>query len=215
MKYFLVEGGVVLWIILFLGLVALAVFFERYFHLHRIKIDYGYFLTGIFNILEKGNLREAIEICESTPGPISQITKISIMHINENSEQLHKLLREAIIREIAKMERRIVIVSFVSRVTPLLGLFGTVIGLIELLLHFQSQGDIVRVIDVSRGLMKALVTTAGGLLVAIPCYGAFTLLEVKIDRLIDDMERASVDLVSFITRLKSVKSGSENGSVKP
>ena len=90
----------------------------------------------------------------------------------------------------------------------MLGLLGTVLGLVEFLLVMDAQVPLVQSADMLGGLLRALVTTAAGLMVAVPCYAMFNLLVIKIDRIVLDMERAGSDIVAF---LAGSRSGEEKG----
>jgi biopolymer transport protein ExbB len=97
------------------------------------------------------------------------------------------------------MERRLVVLATVAHVAPLLGLLGTILSMIESLVRMQQQAPLVHGGDLTGGLLRALITTAAGLMVAIPCYAAFNLLVVKIDRILLDMERSASEVVAFLT----------------
>lgn len=200
------QGGPVLWLILASGLAAFIVFIERALYLHRARIKSDDFLKGIFNILTRNNIAEALTICEETPGPVAYIIKTAILHRNENNDAVRSALADTSLAEISRMERRLVVVATVAQIAPLLGLLGTVLGMVEALLIIQQQVPLVQSADIIRGVMRALVTTAAGLTVAIPCYAAFNLLVIKIDRIVLDMERAASEIVVFLTGSDS-KSG--------
>ena len=97
------------------------------------------------------------------------------------------------------MERRLVVVATVAQIAPLLGLLGTVIGMVETLMVMRPHGELVQSLDVMDGMIRALITTAAGLIVAIPCHVSFNLLVVKIDRIVLDMERAASDIVAYLS----------------
>ena len=192
-------GGPALWLCLACGLVAFGVFIERSLHLHRARIKAEDFLKGIFNILKRGNVREALTICEETPGPVAYVVKTAILHQHENRDSLREAVEDVGLSEISRMERRLVVIATVAQIAPLLGLLGTVLGLVEMLLVLQQQAPLIQSADVTRPMMKALIATAGGLTVAIPCYVAFNMLVIKIDRIVLDMERAKSEIVGFLT----------------
>lgn len=202
-------GGSVVWICLLLGVVAFIVFVERSLHLHRARIRSEDFLKGVFNILRRRNTNEAVAICDETPGPVAFLLKTAILHRDEGRDIMREAMEDASAAETSRMERRLVVIATVAQVAPLLGLLGTVLGMVELLIVLQHQAPLVQSADVSGGLMKALLSTAAGLMVAIPCYAAFNLLVVKIDRIVLDMERAKTEIIGF---LRSQESGAENGS---
>lgn len=191
-------GGPVLWIILAGGLLAFGVFVERALQLHRARIRSDDFLKGIFNVLKRKNTAEALAICEDTPGPVAYVVKTAILHRDDSKDTLRRVIEDTSAAEVSRMERRLVVVATVAQVAPLLGLLGTVIGMVESLLVMQAQLPLVHSADIMSGMMRALVTTGAGLMVAIPCYAAFNLLVVKIDRIVLDMERSASEIVAFV-----------------
>jgi biopolymer transport protein ExbB len=191
------RGGVVVWTILGMGLLAFGVFIERALHLHRARIRSEDFLKGIYNILTRKNISEAVAICEETPGPVAHIAKTAILHRDYDAADLRTAVDDAGVSEISRMERRLVVVASVAQLAPLMGLLGTVLGMVELMIVLQNQ-VIVQSADIMGGMLKALIATGAGLCVAIPCHAAFNLLIVKIDRIVLDMEKASSEIVAFI-----------------
>jgi biopolymer transport protein ExbB len=198
LTYLFQQGGPVFLVIMVCGVVAFLVFIERALHLHRARIKSDDFLKGIMNILKRNNITEALAICEETPGPVAYVVKTAVLHRNDNRETLRSAVDDAGVSEISRMERRLVVVSSVAQIAPLLGLLGTVLGMVDSLLIMQHKLPLLASGDVLSGLMIALITTSAGLLVAIPCYVAFNLLVIKIDRIVLDMERASSEIVAFL-----------------
>ncbi|HAS81879.1 MAG TPA: biopolymer transporter ExbB [Verrucomicrobia bacterium] len=191
-------GGAVAWCIVASGVAALYVFIERSLSLHRARIRYSDFLSGMFNVLGKGNIKEALALCDETPGPVAYLVKVAILYRDAEKEDLYRTLRDAAAAEISRMERRLVVITTVAQVAPLLGLFGTILGILQGAITLQSQGPLVQSANLLDGLLISLATTAIGLGVAIPCYAAFNLLVIKIDRIVLDMERTRYEIVSFL-----------------
>jgi biopolymer transport protein ExbB len=203
-------GGPILWIILFGGALAFGVFIDRALYLHRARIRSDDFLKGIFTVLRRKNVTEALAICEDTPGPVAYIVKTAILHRNDSKDTLREVVDDIGGAEISRMERRLVVVATVAQISPLLGLLGTVIGMVESLIVMQAQTPLIHSADVLGGMMSALITTGAGLMVAIPCYAAFNLLVVKIDRIVLDMERTASEVVAFLSGPDSVFTDSSN-----
>ena len=197
--YLLREGGPVCWIILACGVLAFVVFVERGLHLHRARIKYDDFLKGILNILRRQNIHEALTICDETPGPVAYLVKTAILHRDATKDAIRSAVDDASMAEISRMERRLVVIATVAQTAPLLGLLGTVLAMVQGLLVLQQQTRILQTADIMGLLMQALICTGAGLTVAIPCYAAFNLLVVKIDRIVLDMERAASEIVGFLT----------------
>lgn len=200
MLEFLHSGGPVLWLILALGAIALVVFLERSLQLHRDRIDSTDFLQGIFNALGRGNDREALALCEETPGPVARLASIAIRRRAAPRERLLQELDQAGSAEVARMERRLAFLSLIAQSTPVLGLLGTVLGILRSLLAWRAALPLAASAGIADGLVSAAVTTAAGLAVALPCYLGFNVLVVKIDRLVLDMRDAASECVWFLDR---------------
>ena len=206
---FFATGGPILWCIFVSGVVAFGVFIERALHLHRARIRSGDFLKGIFNVVGRNNIAEALTLCEDTPGPVAYIVKTAILHRANGKEDLRSIVHEAGLAEISRMERRLVVIATIAQIAPLLGLLGTILGMVEGLLVLQAEAPLIQSAHVMAALMRSLLTTGAGLMVAIPCYVAFNLLVIKVDRIVLDMERAGSEVVAF---LGEQASGSGGGS---
>jgi biopolymer transport protein ExbB len=192
------QGGVILWVIVACGLVALGVFMERLLHLHRARIKSEDFIAGICNNLRRGNLREALVICDETPGPVAEIVRAAILNREGGKEAIRMAVENAGRTEISRMERRLAALATMAQVAPLLGLLGTVLGMIQSLRVMRAAAPLVQPGDVMGGLMQALAVTAAGLAVAAPCYVAFNFLLGKVEKIVLDMERAASDIIAFL-----------------
>ncbi len=194
------EGGPVFWVIVFTGLTSVAVFLERLMHLRRARIHYADFLEGVFNILAKGNVREALALCDEAPGPVAHLMRMAITHRDEPREVLRNVLDNAGHAEISRMERRLGVLATIVQVAPLLGLLGSLLGVLETVLVLRGQAPLVQSVDVTGGLVRALIASIAGLMVAVPAHAMFNLLAIRIDRIVLDMEQASGEIVSFMGR---------------
>ncbi len=201
--YLFETGGPIVWIILVGGVGAFLVFLERSLSLHRARIDYGDFLRGIFNCLEQekpgqAHIREALTLCDETPGPVASMARMAISRRDASVYDLDRTLQDTAAAEISRMERRLVVIAMVTQMAPLMGLFGTVLGILEGVMVLTMQGPLVQSANLVDALLLSLSTTAVGLGVAIPCYGAFNILVIKIDRIVLDMERTRHEMVAFL-----------------
>lgn len=205
---FINAGGPVLWLILIAGVASVAVFLERLMHLRRARIRYDDFLAGVFNVLEKGNVQEAMALCEEAPGPVAHIARTAIKHRNESASDLRHLLVDAGHFETSRMERRLGVLATIVQIAPLLGLLGSLLGVLETVLVLRQQMPLVKSVDITEGMVRALISAIAGLMVAIPAYGMFNLLVIRIDRLVLDMEQAGNDIVTFFKNWKPGQSTS-------
>ncbi len=194
------QGGPVFWLIVALGVTSVIVFFERLLHLRRAQIDYNDFLKGVCNVLENGHIDEAMMICEETPGPVAAVTLTAIRHRQSSHEALREAVDNTGRAEMSRLERRLASLAVICQIAPLLGLLGTLLGVIRIVQTMNEQAPVVQSTDLTAGLMQALVATVAGLLVAVPCHVMYTMLMVRIERIVLDMEACASEIVAFITK---------------
>ena len=196
----LAQGGPVFWLLVGLGIAAVIVFFTRLLHLRRAQIDYADFLKGVCNVLENGGVEEAMMICEDTPGPVAAVTLTAINHRLSARETLLEAVDNTGRAEMSRLERRLAFLAITCQIAPLLGLLGTLLGVVSVVQTINTQAPIVQSTDLTSGLMRALVATIAGLLVAIPCHVMYMLLMVRIERIVLEMEAAAAEVVAYLTR---------------
>jgi len=197
--YSLAQYGFVFWIIVILGIDSFVTFLTRMLQLRRAQIDYADFIKGICNVLKNGNVDEAIMICEETPGPVAAVVLTAIRHRHADSNALREAVDNAGRAEISRMERRQAAISITCQIAPLLGLLGTLFGVLKIVHAAHAQSPLVQSVDLTTGLMQALVSTIAGLLVAIPCHAMYAILMVRIERIVIDMEAAAAEIVAYLT----------------
>lgn len=195
----LFEGGIVVWIIFIIGGIGMILMLERFLFYHRAQINSTEFLNGVRNVLKRNNFVEAISICDATPGPVPHIVKTAILNRSRDPEQLKEIVRETSLSEIPHLESRLNIITVIAQIAPLLGLFGTVIGVIELFNIVQHQGFFIHPGIFAEKIWKALVSTAVGLGVAIVCYAGHSVLTISLNNIIADMEKAAVEIINTLT----------------
>ncbi len=206
------SGGPVMWLILAGGLIALTVFLERFFHLHRAQIKVDDFLNGITTNLTRGNDLEAVTICDQTPGPAAHLVRTALLHRADPPDELVRAVRQTGITEIPRLERHMNLLITLAQVLPMLGLLGTVIGLLSMLAALQAGSPLAEIGDLSGGLWQALLTTAAGLTTGIPAYAGYHFLVSRVESIALDMEQAAGEIVFFLTHPDSAEGGSADES---
>lgn len=193
------SGGPVMWIILTGAFLALVIFLERFFHLHRAQIKVDDFLNGITTNLSHGNDLEAVTICEQTPGPAAHLVRTALLHRNEPKDRLILAVQQAGIREIPRLERHTNLLITLAQILPLLGLFGTVLGLLQMLAALKAGSPLAQIGDLAGGLWTALLTTAAGLGGGIPAYASYHFLIGRVESIALDMEQTAEEIVYYLT----------------
>src|SRR5512138_1585108 len=166
------HGGPVLWLILLVSAVAVVVFIERFLHCHRAQINSTEFLNGVRTVLKRNNVVEALSICEATPGPVARLVRTAILNREHGRERVREALEEAGLAEVPRLEEKLNLLATIAQLAPLLGLLGTVLGLMDTFGSMQNAGLHAQMRDLSGGVWKALVCAAAGLAVAIPAHAA-------------------------------------------
>ena len=196
---YLVEGRFVIWLILLTGAVAMVVFFQRFLHYHRAQINSTEFLNGVRNVLRRDNVVEAISICDATPGPVSRLVKTAIVNRDHGRDRIREAIEEAGLVEVPRLEEKLNLMATIAQLAPLLGLFGTVLGFIQIFRQMQEAGIYAHWGQLSAGVWNALICTAAGLAVAIPTHAAYNYLVSRVNSIVLDMERAASEIVNIVT----------------
>ena len=211
-KEILLVGGPVMWLILACSVVALFIFLEKLFYLHRIQVNVGDLVRGLINVLKRGNIVESVSLCDDTPGPAAHVLRSAILSYEQGEEDIAQSIQDAALSEIPRLESRMNILATIAYIAPLLGLLGTVFGMIEVFRQINEVGAFVNSKNLAKGIGEALYTTAGGLCVAIPCYIAYNYLVSRIEAIILDMEKAASEILYFFKHTNPGENGkSETG----
>ena len=195
---FLSQGGPMIWLIVAASAVAVVVFIERVLHFHRAQINSMEFLNGVRNVLKRDNVVEAISICDATPGPVARLVKVAILSRERGRDGVREALEEAGLVEVPPLEHKLNLLATIAQISPLMGLLGTVLGFIQIFSKMQSQQTLVTMQDLSGGVWQALICTAAGLAVAIPCYAAYNYLVSRVNGIVLDMEKAATEITHIL-----------------
>ena len=131
------DGGPVMWVILLCSFIALFIFLEKWLQFHREQINANELLKGLTNVLKRDGYIEAITLCDNTPGPIARVLVAIILSCQRGDKDLRQAVEDANLEEIPKLERHMNILGTIGYIAPLLGLLGTVVGMMH---AFQEMG---------------------------------------------------------------------------
>jgi len=196
------RGGPVMWVIFLCSVIALAVVIERIFQLRRSGIDSDKFMNKISNLLKRNKILEAIEMCNQTPGPFPQVMKAGILKHDRSRPEIREAIEDAATGEIPSLEKNLNVLATIAHITPLLGLLGTVIGMLSCFQIIEQKSTALQPVnprDLAGGIWQALLATVFGLCVAIPTYVAYNYLASKVNGFITDMEKNATDLVNLLS----------------
>ena len=199
-----ISGGPVFWLLATLAVAAVVIFFERFFELRRVQIDWQDFVKGVINVLASGNADEALAICEDTAVPVANVVATAIRHRDASARVLREAVDSQGRAEIGRLDRRLAALAIIGQIAPLIGLLGTVVGFIKTVLIVNSQELVARA-DLLNASMEALLAAALGLGVAIPVAVMYGMLRVRMERIVVEMEAAASQITGYISTREAKK----------
>ncbi|OIO34638.1 MAG: hypothetical protein AUJ70_00660 [Candidatus Omnitrophica bacterium CG1_02_40_15] len=180
---FLMKGGFLMWPILLCSLISVTIILERLYKLHRARIKIPNILSRVKNLLKEGRADEALKLCESVNDPVAHILAIGIRIRKRSLEEQEKMISRAGSKIIRQLEKNLRGLAIIGNIAPLMGLLGTVTGMIKAFIKIQELGGRVDASVLAGGIWEALITTAAGLSVAIPTLVAYHYFESKVDNI--------------------------------
>lgn len=202
MFYYLKVGGPILIVLLFLSILALALISERSycFYKNKDKVKPG-FRKELKILLENSNYNGAIDYSKTEKGILGKIiTKFLIRYcIDEDYKNTDELVREIEIEEMEPLEKNIHILGIIAYTAPMIGLLGTVTGMIQafnnMAIHGAGDPNVV-----AGGISQALLTTAFGLIIAIPAIIAYNIFNKKLEKISDEVEKLTTSIINTVKR---------------
>ncbi|MCK9265799.1 MotA/TolQ/ExbB proton channel family protein [bacterium] len=200
---FFIKGGLIMIPILLCGILALGIIIEKIISLRSSGFDNEKFIKQIEEILKKRKIKESLALCDSIDKPVPRIIKAGLMKSDRSREEIKESIDDASSYEIPLLEKYLGVLATIATVAPLLGLLGTVTGLIRAFMVIQSKGGLVNPGDLAGGIWEALVTTVGGLIVAIPAYIAYNYFVTRVNNIVMQMEKSASRLMDILFLIKS------------
>jgi biopolymer transport protein ExbB len=163
----------------------------------------GDLLFGLRNLIKNKAYAEALSECAATPGPAARVIHSAIRRYAAPRTELREIVQESGQLEVPKLEKHLAVLLTVAYIAPLIGLLGTVLGLVDTFVQINRAGGFATVAEISQGVYEALITSAAGLMVAIPAFVFYSHLRAYAKSLMHDMESAGIEIVNTICDLRS------------
>jgi biopolymer transport protein ExbB len=225
MKY-MIDGGVFMWPILFLGILALGVIIERFRALMMLNTRAEELRSKVRGLLENDEVEEALQLCDREQGPVPAILAAGLRKYlvarrlgydaAKIEEQVVKGMDDYSIHIVAAMEKHLPILATVSSAAPMLGFLGTVEGMVfsfDEIVRMHVQQDIV--LSAASGIMVSLLTTVLGLLVGLPAFIAFNYFTSAINEFVLDVEESAAELIEAVTLQLALTGNQGHAVAKP
>lgn len=185
------DGGFVMWPLLIFSILSVIFILERWLALRRAKINVNEFLAKTRKeLIVNRSVKNAIKVCEEYRGPVPSILKAGLLKYGQPREDVERTIENAALYEMGRLEKNLVWLASIANVAPLLGFFGTVVGMIK---SFEAlaEAGLSNPGLVAAGISEALITTAAGLFVAIPAQLAYNFFMSRINTFVRDIETSS------------------------
>lgn len=192
---YVAAGGWVGWIIIFMSFVGLALIIEHAVNIKRDRIVPPQLIDEIEGMFENEEYQEALELCESEPNYLTNVLAAALPKINQGFDTMKSAMADVADEEAIKLQQKISYLSLVGNIAPMLGLFGTVTGMIAAFQTIARIGAAVTPADLADGIAVALVTTFQGLLVAIPCSIGYFVFRNKVVRVVLELDAIADEFV--------------------
>lgn len=196
------NGDGFMWPILITLIVGLAIALERIITLNRADINTRKFIVKVKQALEDGGVSAAEDVCAATRGPVASVFQAGLMRHNEGIDAVEKAVVSYGSIEMSFLERGLVWLSLLISLAPMFGFLGTVWGMVQAFDAIEAAGDISPSL-VAGGIKVALLTTVFGLITAIILQFFYNYIVSKVDRIVVDMEEASIELIDSLEMLRA------------
>lgn len=191
--------NIILIVIGFCSILSFTIFIERLMHLKKSEIDTNSFIIQLRKSINDGNIIEAVQTCETTGGTISNIVKAGLSKHNRGKEDIENAMEISGMIEIAQLEKNAKILSIIAHIAPLIGLLGTVLGFIQAFSEMRMSGLVdISATRIGEAMEYALVTTAAGLVVAIPSVLAYNYIVSRIEGFVLEIQTTSSEIVDLL-----------------
>ncbi|MGM0507718.1 MAG: MotA/TolQ/ExbB proton channel family protein [Fusobacteriota bacterium] len=193
-------GGFLVYIIILFSILGLGVVIERVIYFSWVETgNYDGLKEEVKDLIAVNDFESAEIVCQNHDSSVSKIIETVISNRNRKKEVLDDKIKEVALDQIPVLEKFMWILSTTAHVTPLIGLLGTVTGMIKAFNVIAIQG-VGKPEMLAEGISQALITTAAGLTVAIPALVCYNFLNKKIDSIINEMEKSSVEFLDLLGR---------------
>jgi len=198
----IIRGGWLMLPIILCSIISLAIIIERFLYFSTIKMSTISLLPQVFGFIREGKIEEALKVCERLPSFLAKVLKAGIYHYNQPKEVVKEAMEAASLEEFPKLEKNLNFLNMIAHISPLLGLLGTVVGMVKCFYVIEQKAaayGVVNPSDLASGIWEALLTTAAGLCVAIPTILAYNYFVHRVNLYILATEKASSELIEIFS----------------
>jgi len=202
------KGGPIMWPLLLLSVLGVTVAIWRWMAIRAATQNIPSLLSSLRERLLAYDTDGAVQVCDRHPGPVSNIVRAGLLKFGRPKDEVELSLQDASAHELAVLERGLPLLATVAMVAPLLGFLGTVTGMINSFDALASVG-LNNPAAVASGISEALITTAAGLIIAIPVQMAYNYFLTRVNGTVRSMESAANLVLDALSELRAARSATD------
>lgn len=192
------KGGWIMIPIFALSIIAIWIFFERFYAIRRASKQDNNFMNRIKDYIHDGKIDSALSLCESNDTPVSRMISKGIKRIGRPLNDVNAAIENIGNLEVSKLENNLPTLATVAGAAPMIGFLGTVMGMIQAFYAMANAGNNIDVSLLADGIYTAMVTTVAGLIVGIIAYFAYNILVAKIEKIVFTMEATTTEFMDLL-----------------
>jgi biopolymer transport protein ExbB len=192
------KGGPLVWVLMALAFFGFVCVVERLFFFHRARINVSALLVGLAVHISRRAFAEALHEAARAPGPVGRIAHAGLLRYYLERKDLKDVVQEAGQLEVPRIEKNIRAILAVALLAPLVGMLGTMLGMVDAFQRVSEQGGATGPTDLTSGVLTALITSVVGLTVAVPMYVFYLYFVGRSQRLVSRLERVGIEIVHLI-----------------
>lgn len=192
------KGGWIMIPIVILSIIAVYIFFERYFAIKRASQTDINFMNKIKDYIHDDKIDSALALCSSTDSPVARMIEKGLQRIGRPLNDINAAIENIGNLEVSKLEKSLPMLATVSGAAPMIGFLGTVMGMIRAFYDMSNAGNNIDVGLLSNGIYTAMVTTVAGLMVGILAYLAYNILVARVEKVIFQLEANTTEFMDLL-----------------
>jgi biopolymer transport protein ExbB len=193
----LVAGGWVMYPLVILLVLALVIFFERYFTIRKASKDESSLMGQVKASIIAGKLDSAVALCRNSNSPLGRMLQKGLLRIGRPIKDIEGAIENIGKLEVSKLEKNIGIIGIVAGIAPMFGFIGTIAGVIKIFYDI-SKTDNISMGTISAGLYQKMITSASGLIVGIVAYVCYQVLNMMVDKVILKLETDAIEFIDLL-----------------
>ncbi len=195
---FIIAGGVTMIPLGLISLLTIYIIAERIKSINKASKEQPDFMNKIKDFIHDGKIDSALSLCSSQASPIARMIGKGVSKIGRPVKDISASIENVAKLEVTALEKNLPLLATCAGAAPMIGFLGTVVGMIQTFQSMVDSGKGVEVTDLASGIMVAMVTTVGGLIIGIVAYIAYNMLTVKVDKVINRMEATSIEFLELL-----------------